>query len=80
MSGTKSKAAETVSEIEAATKAIVDAAKALKEAGKTVDSDPSSYEQSLVLRLHQRVTEAKSLTAELNYAEPSSTSCDCLVR
>ncbi len=76
----KTNVSNAIEEIDVISQTIINAATRLAEVGKVIDSNPDSIEQELLLKLHRRVTAAKALTADLDYVEPSSTSCSCRVQ
>lgn len=77
MANNSSDITKAVADVEAASQTIVQAARKLIEAGKTIDLNSTDLEQDLILKLHKKVSEAKDLTAQLDYIEPSSSSCTC---
>ncbi len=68
-----------IEEIDLISQTIINAAARLAEVGKTIDSNSEDVEQELLTKLHRRVAAAKAITANLDYVEPSSSSCSCLI-
>ena len=79
MTSIKQQVTLALDDVETASQPIIMAARKLEEAGRTIDANSSEIEQDLILKLYNRVSEAKELAANLDYIEPSDTSFTCLV-